>query len=85
MEITGDFGMIVLTLTNEESAALRQLIDLAVRGHGIKVAQVSLFFDTKIAKAMEEATTPNPTKATEETTTPPPPMSNRGQGVNVAK
>ncbi len=72
--------MIVLTLNNEEVTVLRHVIDLAVRGHGLKVAQVGLFLDAKIAKAMEEAT-----KAMEEATTPPPPMSNGGQGVNVAK
>ncbi len=55
--------MVIITLaTDEEANALRQLIDLAVRGHGLKVAQAGLFFDAKIAKAMEAAAA-----------TPPPP------------
>ncbi len=47
--------MIVLTFTEQEAAVLRQLIDAAVRGQGLRVAEVALVLDTKIAKAIEAA------------------------------
>ena len=51
--------MVNLSLTEQEAAALRQMIDAAVRGHGLKAAEAGLHLDLKIAKAMEAAKTPS--------------------------
>ena len=50
--------MVLLTLSDEEAAVLRQLIDAAVRGQGLRAAQAGLVLDTKLAKAIEAAAKP---------------------------
>ncbi len=56
----GSKNMVILSLTEQEAAALRQLIDAAVRGQGIRIAEAGLFLDRKIAQAMEAVTKPIP-------------------------
>ena len=51
--------MITLSLTEQEALALRQMIDAAVRGHGLKAAEAGLHLDLKIANAMEAAKAPS--------------------------
>ncbi len=56
----GSENMVILSLTEQEALALRQFIDAAVRGQGIRVAEAGLFLDRKIAQAIETVAKPIP-------------------------